>query len=49
MKVIATWKDGKLRIIHTLIVNAQNIEEAIKIVKEKQPDWNLMSIRSKEK
>lgn len=49
MKITATWKDGEVRITHTLIVDAQNIEEAIEIVKQKQPAWKLVSIRSKEK
>jgi len=49
MKVSATWKDQNLRITHTLIVEAQNIEEAIEEVKTKYPDWELVSIRSKQR
>jgi len=49
MKVTGTWKDKKLRITHTLVVDAQNIEDAIETLKKKYPKWTLVSIRSKSK
>ena len=49
MKVTGTWKDGDLRITHTLVVDAQNIEEAIEALQQKYPNWKLVSVRSKVK
>jgi hypothetical protein len=46
MKVTGTWKVGDLRITHTLIVDAQNIEDAIEELNKKYPDWKLVAIRS---
>ena len=46
MKVVGVWKDGDLKITHTLVVDAQNIEEAIDALTEKYPKWKLVSIRS---
>ena len=47
MKVVGVWKDGDLRITHSLVVDAQNIEEAIEALQDKYPKWKLVSIRSK--
>jgi len=47
MKVVGTWKDGDLRITHTLVVDAQNIQEAREALETKYPEWKLVSIRSK--
>jgi len=47
LKVTGTWKDDKLRITHTLTIDAKNIEEATEILKGKYPQWQLVSIRSK--
>lgn len=50
MKVTGIWQVGKkkdkLRVTHTLVVDAQNIEEAIEALKNKYPQWTLKSIRS---
>ncbi|MEX2739172.1 MAG: hypothetical protein Q6356_008905 [Candidatus Wukongarchaeota archaeon] len=46
MKVVGIWKDGDVRITHTLVVDAQNIEQAREALETKYPEWKLLAIRS---
>jgi hypothetical protein len=48
MKIRTTFKNGELTIVHTFVVDAANIEEAIEAAKSRYPTWELVKLQSLE-